>query len=155
MSETLHYMILAQSQGRTAVAIDPAWADAYYLKGYALIELGRVDEARANLEKARALSPRNSRYLSELAHAWQADRQWERALELFVEAEDASRISPDGLRTEELTRALRGQGFSLIELDRIDEAEAKFKASLAADRNDRRSKEELLYIEQLRRQSNP
>jgi tetratricopeptide (TPR) repeat protein len=151
MAETVHYMALARSQGRNAAAIDPMWAEAYYLKGYALIELDRITEARASLQKASALSPSNSSYLSELAHTFQADRDWKRSLELFEQAENAAKISPDDLKTMELTRALRGQGFSLIELGRLDEAEAKFNASLAVDRNDRKAKNELGYIEELRK----
>jgi tetratricopeptide (TPR) repeat protein len=151
LSETMHYMMLAASHEREAIAIDPTWADAYYLKAYALIELQRIDQARAALEKARALSPRNSQYLSELGHTWQAAGEWEKSLALFQEAEAAAAVSPDELETQDLTRALRGQGFALVELGRLDEAESKFKASLAADRNDYRAKQELAYIEKLRR----
>jgi tetratricopeptide (TPR) repeat protein len=150
MNETLYYMLLAKSQGRDAVAVDPAWSEAYYYKAYALIELGRIQEARAMLEKARALSPRNSQYLSELAHTWHADREWQKALDLFAEAEKAAAISPPEVKNQEMSRALRGQGFSLIELGRLDEAEAKFNAALAIDRHDVRAKNELAYIEQLR-----
>jgi tetratricopeptide (TPR) repeat protein len=149
--ETMQYMLLAQSQGRNAVAIDATWSEAYYYKAYALIELGRIQEARAMLEKARALSPRNSQYLSELAHTWHAEREWQKALDLFAEAEKAAAISPPEVKHQEMARALRGQGFSLIELGRLDEAEAKFNAALAIDRHDVRAKNELAYIEQLRR----
>jgi tetratricopeptide (TPR) repeat protein len=151
MAETVRYMLLAQSQGRNAVAIDAIWSEAYYYKAYALIDLGRIQEARAMLEKARKLSPSNSQYLSELAHTWHADREWKKALDLFAEAERAAAISPPEVKNQELARALRGQGFSLIELGRLDEAETKFNAALAIDRHDARAKSELAYIEELRR----
>jgi tetratricopeptide (TPR) repeat protein len=46
--------------------------------------------------------------------------------------------------------ALRGIGFALIELQRLDEAEASFQESLKIDPNNRLALNELTYIRQLR-----
>jgi Flp pilus assembly protein TadD len=151
MEETLHYLMLAQAEGRDALVLEPTWAEAYYLKGYALVELGQLEEARRAISRALVLSPKNSKYLSEIAHIFQLERNWTKALEQFSNAEGASRHSPAETRIEEKTRALRGQGYALVELGRLAEAEAKYRASLAADRNDFRSEQELGYVESLRK----
>jgi tetratricopeptide (TPR) repeat protein len=154
MEETIGYLVMAQASGQNAIAIAPTWADAYYFKGSALIELGRVPEARASLEKAVGLSPKNSSYLSELAFTYQAEKNWDQALKVFADAaKTATAYSAPAGRTVELTRALRGQGYSLTELGRLDEAEAKYRESLAADSGDHEAEQEIEYIEQLRRKA--
>jgi tetratricopeptide (TPR) repeat protein len=150
MEETVLYMLQAQSQGWEAVALEPTWAEAYYLKGYALIELGQLDEAKDALGKALTLSPENSSYLSELGHVAQMEKNWAKALQLFTQAEAAVRYSPSDLKTTERTRALRGQGYSLTELGRLNEAEARYSLCVDVDHGDFAAKRELEYIEQQR-----
>lgn len=50
----------------------------------------------------------------------------------------------------ELPISMRGMGFALIELGRLDEAQQIFEASLKIDPNNRIAKNELLYIEEVR-----
>lgn len=151
--EALGYALLAAKDGVSARVLGPAWATAYFFKGYALVELGNPDDARVWLEKALALSPWNWQFLVELGHVHQARHDWQAAMKAFSEALDhASLGTPEDLVGRK-TRALRGLGFSLIELGRLDEAEAKFRAALELDPSDERSKNELLFIEQKRRQS--
>lgn len=45
---------------------------------------------------------------------------------------------------------LRGIGFALIELDRLDEAQLAFEASLEVEPSSELAKNELIYIEQVR-----
>jgi tetratricopeptide (TPR) repeat protein len=150
LAETVYYMALAASQGREAAAIDPYWSDAYFFKGYALFELGRTADARRSLESALMLSPRNSMYLCELATTYQSDKDFERALQLFADAEKATDLAPDAVKAKEKGHALRGQGFSLTELNRLDEAEAKYREALRIDSSDANATRELAYIKQLR-----
>ncbi|MBL9007667.1 MAG: tetratricopeptide repeat protein [Myxococcales bacterium] len=151
-AEALGYSLLAAKDGVSAKVLGPVWATAYFFKGYALVELGNADDARTWVEKALVLSPWSWQYLVELGHIQQARHDWQAALKLFGEALDhASLGSPEDLVGRK-TRALRGLGFSLIELGRLDEAEARFRAALDLDPNDERSKNELLYITQLRKQ---
>lgn len=53
--------------------------------------------------------------------------------------------------SDQLPPALRGTGFSLIELGRLDEAEAAFRRSLEIDPDNALPLHELRYIEELRR----
>lgn len=141
----------APSAGRNeAKALAVLWAEAHYMKGYALFELDQLDAARASLEQALQLSPRNARFLSELGNLHQHRREWDEARRRYEAAEAAAQFSPAEDRVKDLTRAKRGIGFVLIEQGELDAAEAKFRECLALDRDDRGAQNELTYIEHLR-----
>jgi tetratricopeptide (TPR) repeat protein len=136
---------------KQARALRVQWANAWYLKGYALVELKRLDEARAALEHAVALSPYNARFHSELAEVAKAERKWDAALAHFLAAEDAAAFSEKRYQVRDRTQALRGQAFAYVEMGKLDEAEKVLKRPLELDGNDARAKEELEYIEKVRK----
>jgi tetratricopeptide (TPR) repeat protein len=146
-AESLAYLLEASSKTNAAITIGPEWAAAYFMKAYALIDLGRVSEARTNLTRALELSPSNSQYQSELAHLYQTEKNWVESQKLFGRAEECARaFSPDEAKVLELTRALRGQGYNLVEMGKPGEAEMKYRECLKLDPNDRVAQEELKYI---------
>jgi Flp pilus assembly protein TadD len=159
-TETLMYLLGAAASNLTesaatnsgAIAIGPEWAEAYFMKAYALTDLGRTSEASQNVKRALELSPSNPQYLCELAYLYQQDKKWLESQELFVQAEEFARtLSPADSKVAELTKALRGQGYNLIELGQLDKAEAKYRECLKLDANDRKAKNELKYIQDLRK----
>lgn len=150
-AETLLYLA-NPDHGPKVVVLSWVWAQAYHLKAYALVELGRKSEAQAMEEIAVELSPSNATYLAELGHIHQIAGRSATALELFKRAETAARVtSPDEVETLELTRALRGQGYALGEMWRLDEAEARYRESLEVDPNDEKSRDEIEYLQSLRK----
>ncbi len=149
-SEALLYMLEAANANMDAIAVEFEYGYAWYLKGFVLIDLGRTDQALASLQKAVALSPSNSQFLSELGNLQKVAKDWPAALATFERAEDASGLSPDAIATKDLSRALRGQGFVLSELGRYDEAENIFKRCLELDPDDTMATNELIYIQQQR-----
>ena len=157
--ETLAYMAMAAvdmdkgTDKRGASALIVAWADTYYLKGYALVELRRAEDAKAALEHAIHLSPYNSQYLSELANIYQDEKNWAKAFVLYTEADAFANFSPSDREVIDTTRAKRGQGYVYIELNHLDEAEAEYKACLALDANDTTAQNELAYIRAVRANS--
>jgi tetratricopeptide (TPR) repeat protein len=152
-AESLIYLVQAVKDKTTASVYGPTWCDAYYLRGYALIELGRNGEARASLERAVQMSPRNAHYRSELAELYSRDKNWNEALATFeASAKLAEESTPQEHKTTELGRALRGKGFVLVELGKLDEAEAMYRRCLALDPADTKAANELRYV-QSRRQS--
>jgi len=161
-SEQLYYLIISASlsdQGKTAgkntIVISALWSRAFYFKGYSLIELGQIKEAKNWIKKAIELSPKNSTYLSELGHIYHQEKKWQDALDVFEESEDAAEtFSPDDGKIIEPLRAKRGVGFSLIALNRLGEAEKKFKECITIDKNDEKAKGELNYIQFLRTKNN-
>jgi Flp pilus assembly protein TadD len=153
-AETLFYLTAAASDKRDAVVLGSTWAYAYYMKGYALLELGQSAESRRFVRKALALSPSNPQFLAELGATHVPDKQWDAMLETYIAAEEAVAVgSPDDLRTADLARALRGQGYALSELGRLDEAEALYRRCLQLDPNDEKAKGELEYIASRRKGS--
>lgn len=149
-TESLYYLLLSAKDSVSAITINSNWATAYYMKAYALLELKNLKAGKDFLEKAIKLSPINSQYLSELAYFYQIDKNWDKALELFVKAEDVAELSGSKEISKEYeTRALRGQGYVLVELKKLSEAKKAYKKCLKIDRNDQKAKDELKYIEGL------
>jgi tetratricopeptide (TPR) repeat protein len=152
-AESLVYLLKATADKAPASVYGPAWCDAYFLRGYALVELGRTGEARAALERAVQLAPREAHYRSELAELYAREKNWNAALAAYDASAKVAEESVDKERKNaELGRALRGKGFVLVELGRLDEAEAMYRQCLALDPADKKAMNELRYVEQ-RRQS--
>jgi tetratricopeptide (TPR) repeat protein len=154
-TETLAYLVTAaaaMSKGefdknkKDAICLSSTWANAFYIKGYALQELRRFDEARAALKRAIEFSPQHSQYLSELGSLYVLEKNWPEAMKTFRAAEDNASISPDDVRSDELGRARRGIGYVLVELGKLDEAEKKYQECLADNPKDSRAAEELQYV---------
>jgi tetratricopeptide (TPR) repeat protein len=154
LAETIFYLGMAAAADQKGTVISQTCAEALYLKGYASLELGKTDDAETYVKRAIGMSPVNANYLSELGHIYHVKKDWKNALETFRKAEEyADTFSPEELKEQELTRAKRGIGYSLIELGELDEAEAKFNECLEINGDDQAALNELKYIEQLRRGS--
>jgi Flp pilus assembly protein TadD len=151
-AEVLAYMMESANKGEDAISVSPEWADAWFLKSYALTELHRSAEARAALERAIALAPHHAQYLSELGYLLQVAQDWQRSLEIYKQAEDAvGFISVPAIKRREQTRAMRGQGHALIELGDRDAAEQMFLRVLEIDPDDTKAKQVLEYIRDRKR----
>ncbi len=77
-----------------ALAIDPADARAHWLKGSALLSLGRGAESLAPLESAARLDPERVEYLRTLGHAAESENRLDLAVDsyrraVWVEPDDA------------------------------------------------------------------
>ncbi|WP_141237062.1 tetratricopeptide repeat protein [Sphingopyxis sp. GW247-27LB] len=139
----------------TTVALSPNICDAYFLKGFALIDLGRRDDALPNLEAAVAMDPDNNHYANELGEWYKAGRQWEKSLEIFTRASETNDLSLDfmedkaavqRIRNNRRCRSYRGIAFNQSELRHWDEARAALDKCLAIVPGDEASLQELNYI---------
>ena len=133
----------------SSVVIGPAWAMAYWGRGYAYNEMARYDDAIVELRKALTLAPDDIQYQVELAYSYQQKRDWQQSLSLYQSALDYADITT-GQVLEMKCKALRGQGYDLVELHRLDEAEAAYRACLKLQPNEPKSLGELEYIRQVR-----
>lgn len=149
-SETIIYAAMGSVLKKDVDVLDSTCGDAYFFKGFVLVDMGQLDEAVTYFEKATRWSPQNSMYLSELGNIYQLKKDWPKSLEYFEQAEGGASFSPDSVKNQELLRAKRGVGYNLTELGRLDESEKKYKECLAIDKNDKKSKDELIYIKQLK-----
>jgi len=150
-AESLLYLLESANNKKNAKVVSSNWAYAYFMKAYALIELGKLNESKSNLERALALSPWNSQFLSELGHVYQLEKNWPLALQTYQRAEEAAKAaSPPESKNAELSRAWRGLGYVYVELSQLDEAEKMYRQCLELDKNDQRALNELRYIQDLR-----
>jgi Flp pilus assembly protein TadD len=132
-----------------AIVLWPTWANAYFLKGYALQDLHRFGEAKAAILHAIDLSPTNSHYLNEIGAIYQIEKNWPKAKETLLAAEDNAPLSPEETRADDLARARRGLGYVHVELGQLAEAKKKYRQCLATNPNDTRARDELQYVERL------
>jgi len=158
-AESLMYLVTAaagQEKSKHAanvIVVSGAWTDALELKAYALSELHRPDEAKMALHEAIALSPSYALPWIELGSVLQSEKDWPAMMEAFQNAEDAVALMEDSAQKNRmLARALRGKGFVLTELGKLDESEALYKRCLTLDADDGMAKRELEYIAGLRKQ---
>ncbi len=146
-AEAAHYADIAAADRRPAVNVDVEFCDAWFMRGYARVDLHRPGEAEHDFAHAIALSPSHSHYLSEMGELHAQQHDWEAALAFYERARDAATpYSPDDLKVSELTRALRGIGYVDVELGRLDEAEAMYRQCLGLDPNDEKARGELGYV---------
>ena len=144
--ETLGSLLKAAVDKDNAIALSSTWADAYFMKAYALQDLHRLDDAKTTLQLALKLSPFNSQYLAELGEIYALEKNWTKAKQAYEEAEDNAKLGPDVSSADELARARRGLGYVLVELGQFDQAEKKYQQCLAANPNDSKAKAELEYV---------
>ena len=67
----------------TSIALDPKLADAYSVLGYTQAFSGEAEKGMATLKKAVELSPRNERYLFNLANVYMVNRRVDDAIAIF------------------------------------------------------------------------
>jgi tetratricopeptide (TPR) repeat protein len=78
-----------------ALKLDPALPQAHNNLGVLLVQKGRVAEGAAQLEEALRLAPGDAETQYNLALAWNQQREWKKALELFAKLEAGRRQDAD------------------------------------------------------------
>jgi tetratricopeptide (TPR) repeat protein len=136
--------------GKDARLVEGNWCIALWAKGFALIDLQQLDAAVPYLERAVAMAPFHPHYLSELGYGYQAQKRFQLSYDTYVRAAEAAQRESGDRRAKSLRRAWFGMGFDLIEMGKLDQAEALFRKCLELDPNDEGVKNELRYIEQQR-----
>ena len=134
--------------GKDYTLADGGWCIALWAKGFALIDLKQLDAAVPFLERSVALAPFHPHYLSELGYAYQAQKSWQRSYDFYARAADAALRQEGDRRNKSLRRAWFGMAYDMIEMGRLDEAEALFRKCLEVSPGDQRVKDELQYIEE-------
>ncbi|WP_224369163.1 hypothetical protein [Hyalangium versicolor] len=128
------------------VWLKSAYPRAYYYLGFIQVKLGNNADAIRWLDAGMALEPDQPLFQLEKAKALSGMRQHELALALY---EQVAQKGPE-LRVRIRAAALRGKGFQLIELGRLNPAEQAFRESLELDPENPIALNELDYIEHLR-----
>jgi len=151
MEEGFVYSTLAGMTGRNGVVLNGDWMNAYFLKGFALVDLNRSDEAIRWFNKAADLAPMNSQVLAEQAEWYKAKRDWKKAYAGFESARSAAGFAGDDAKAREEGRAIRGMAFVRVEQGKLDDAERLLGDALKLDPADKRAREELDLIASMRK----
>lgn len=152
MTDALLYSTTAASgkRGVSTTVIGPAWAMAYWGRGYAYNEMARYDDAIVELNKALALAPFDAQYNIEIGYAYQRKSAWQASLQHFETAEAFANLTTDESVLVDVTcKALRGKGYDLVELHRYDEARAAYRGCLKLVPGEPKSLGELKYIDEV------
>ena len=146
MTEAILYAGLGAAKKKDAVVLDGTWSSAYFGKGFALIDLGRPDEAKAWFDKAIDLAPMNAQFLAERGEWFKSRKDWANAYADFEAASTAAEFAPDEAKSFEQRRAWRGMAFARTEQGKLDEARQLLQKCLKLDASDDKCQHELQYV---------
>lgn len=150
MTDALLYAALPPNAkpASPVVVLGPAWAMAYWGRGYAYNEMARYDDALIELRKALALAPLDAQYNIEIGYTYQRQGQWSLSLAHYKTAEAYVSITVASGEVDEIScKAFRGQGYDLVELHRYDAARAAYRSCLKLKPGEPKSMGELNYID--------
>jgi tetratricopeptide (TPR) repeat protein len=157
-AETVAALLLAQARpaarGTQVVAIENPYPLASFFLGTYYNEIGRHQDALRALDAGLALptpipgadtGQTRPIMLSERGIALAALKRWPESLSSYNRG-----LAMNGLAPAQRAILLRGRGFALIELGRLDDAEQAYRESLMIEPNNPRALQELTYIARLR-----
>ena len=110
----------AVEQGRKTIALDPGFADAHYVLGFAYLKQGRNEDAGAEFQKSVDLSNRSGTYLGNLGYYYAVVGKRAEALAILKELEDKyAKGQASGLSLAGVYAGLgdKDQTFSWLEKD--------------------------------------
>lgn len=147
MTEAILYAGMAASAKKDGTVLSGAVCEAMYYKAFALVELGKKDEAISTLERLTSLAPMHAQYFVELGFAYRASGLLDKAEAAYQQAKSASEMAGDkGAGKLSRAAALRGIGYILIEKGDLKGAEKAYRDSLKDDPDSQVAKSELDFI---------
>jgi tetratricopeptide (TPR) repeat protein len=144
----MHYVTWSKHHGieRCVKWIRNAYPRAHYYMGFLCVKIHQYERAIEYLTRGHQLEPTNPKFNFEKAHALAQLGETETALSLYAAITD---MGPH-VTAWDVAIARRGRGFVLIEMQRLDEAEEAFNASLEIEPGNEVALNELRYIQNLR-----
>lgn len=133
------------------VWVPPSYSKAFYLLGFLAVEREDWSNALNYIDQGLALEPDHPLLLCEKALIFSRMERHKDAYDLFMEAMDIRPWAPPQHRA----RAMRGAAVALADLKRLNEAEELLKRSLELVPDSEAAKDELRYIEHLRKGGEP
>ncbi len=124
-----------------------SYSRSWYLLGVIASKQQRYEEALVCLDSGLKLEPDHPELWSEKGFVLARLERFEEALACYRRAASVRDWAPDS----QVARALRGQGVTLVDLSRLDEAEAALRESQELEPDSETARRELEYIQDLRR----
>jgi conserved domain protein len=145
-------LLEAAKRKQSAVVVSTDWIAPLYARAYALIELGQLDRARADLDRVLAISPYTPRALGERAQISMHRKDFAAAevdLNKMREYGQMSANPADAIGYQGF--ALRGLGYIAVERKQWDKALGFYNEALKLNPNDDKAKAEIDFIRRSRR----
>lgn len=145
-------LLEAAKRKQSAVVVSTDWIAPLYARAYALIELGQLDRARADLDRVLAISPYTPRALGERAQISMHRKDFAAAevdLNKMREYGQMSANPADAIGYQGF--ALRGLGYIAVERKQWDKALGFYREALKLNPNDDKAKAEIDFIRRSRR----
>ena len=145
-------LLEAAKRKQSAVVVSTDWIAPLYARAYALIELGQLDRARADLDRVLAISPYTPRALGERAQISMHRKDFAAAevdLNKMREYGQMSANTADAIGYQGF--ALRGLGYIAVERKQWDKALGFYNEALKLNPNDDKAKAEIDFIRRSRR----
>jgi tetratricopeptide (TPR) repeat protein len=128
--------------------IDVGYHQCLKLQAYIAAERKQFPVALAMLQKLEKIAPTDAGGSIEAGYVLGQMKRYDEALLSYGRAE--ATIAKYPAQRHFLAAAMRGKGFMLIELSRLDEAERELRKSLVIEPGNRVALNELEYIQELR-----
>ena len=142
---------MARQDPTFVISTENDWCEAMLLKGYALAELGKSEQASELLGKLVRFDPNNPNYLAEYAFVLQSTRKLDESMAFYKRVVNVSeKLSDKSAQRHWRAVGLRGIGFIHSDRQEWDDAVKAYKASLKEEPDNKIALGELLYIEQSR-----
>ena len=145
-------LLEAAKRKQSAVVVSTDWIAPLYARAYALIELGQLDRARADLDRVLAIAPYTPRALGERAQISMHRKDFAAAevdLNKMREYGQMSANPADAIGYQGF--ALRGLGYIAVERKQWDKALGFYNEALKLNPNDDKAKAEIDFIRRSRR----
>jgi tetratricopeptide (TPR) repeat protein len=110
------------------VIVDGAWTDSLLMKARAQVQMQKEKQAISTLDMATTISPFYPPVWMELGDVYSGEKNWDKALEMYKNAENLAGALDDKERQKQtMCESLRGQGAVLTELKQLDAAAEAYK----------------------------
>ena len=147
-----YYLTTADGGADNVRLVTVVWCEALYVKAFALVDLERLDDAQSAFERLVTFAPKHARYLNELGYVLLKKKEWQHSIDTYRNAEAAATFTPKR-RDYERCVSFRGIGYDLVELGRLDDAEAAYRKCLAITPDEPKSLREIEYIKEQRKKT--
>jgi tetratricopeptide (TPR) repeat protein len=139
----------AQNQTKLVV-VDGAWTDALILKARAQAQMQKLDQAKSTLDMATIISPAYPGVWLALGSVYDAQKNWDKALENYKQAESfAGAVEDKEKQKQVMCSSLSGQANALIEQKKLDDAAAAYSRCLKYVKDDATAKQGLQHVADL------
>jgi len=140
------FVVDALANKKVDAILGGSYSRAYYMLAFNYLELKDAKKANDNLDSGLALEPDSAIILGEKGTLYQMTGQPDSAVTFFQKAIDTKGCKSD----RDIGKAYRGLGISLIDLEKLDEAETALYTSLKYSPDNKIAINELNYIDKLR-----